>query len=126
MAKGSAAKNRKPKAQIGQVFSNRPKPIIISPASAREALMIPVKFPLMPRTPRISPDTSMPLAQMVSTTPSVFASAKDSIIGSARIWNIPMNSVMAEDTSTSSSTPLRARNICQPSRCRCSCAPRRR
>ena len=78
--------------------------------------MTPVKFFLMPRTPSTSPDTSMPLAQTVSATPSVFASVKDSIIGSTRIWNIPMNSVMAEDTSTSSSTPFRARKIRQPSR----------
>ena len=78
--------------------------------------MMPVKFLLIPRTPRIKPDTSMPLAQMVSVIPSVFSSEKESTIGSARIWNIPINRVMAEETSTRSSTPLSDRRILHPSR----------
>ena len=48
----------------------------------------------------------IPHAHIVSAMPSVFASAKERMSGSASIWNIPIKRVIAEETRISTNTPF--------------------
>ena len=96
------------------MFSKRPNPVINSPDTKREIASI-FAYPLfIPFTPMIRPVTSIPQAQIVSAIPRVLASLKERISGSARIWNIPINSVITEDMIMSMMTPRFLHSTCHP------------
>ena len=113
-AKGSIAKNAKPEMHISTMFSFRPKQKIKQPAKSKEMprrLANPFFIPFIPRK---RPDTSIPEAQTVSVIPRVLESVKDKTVGSARIWNTPIKSVIAEEIITRAKTPFLECTVFQP------------
>ena len=89
LAKGRAAKRRKPKLQIQMKFSLIPSPTMKSPRRNSERQSIRWKCLLIANIPRTKPPISMPLLEMVMTQPAVLASAKASTKGESRIWTVP-------------------------------------